>query len=194
MLTLIQDLRELELKESDLAEIFWRKEDSDGVDDLVASIYGKYLQVNDLCSSPEERERLRGLISQVVVLGAIRGLDWGLKLKDRDSKRKAAGDDQIVKCIIKHRKIVSLLLQTPKVSTRDICIALDNKSERLPWPELAKVQRLWMDHHKHATVKNAIKRARNKALENAADIKYLEAFAKKKRPPELVAKEIDVNR
>jgi hypothetical protein len=44
----------------------------------------------------------------------------------------------------------------------------------LPWRALAKVERLWTAHYKHATVKNAIKRARNKVRENVADIKYLE--------------------
>jgi hypothetical protein len=179
-----EDLRELELKASDLSSIFWRQLNSDGIENLAQDIKQQHLKVMALLDQ-KDFQQLRNLVSHVVALGAIRGLNWGLRLKDRDSRRKAAGDNQIVKCIIKHPKIVSALLQTPKVSTRDICLMLDNNGQSLPWygldnkdqrapsSKLARVQNLWSDYYKHDTVKNAIKRARNEALQIVEDIRYL---------------------
>jgi hypothetical protein len=192
MIEIKEDLRELDLSAADLSDIFWRKDDDDGVRNLVGSINQQHRKMKKLLDERAYQE-LRTFVAQVVALGAIRGLNWGLALKERDSRRKKAGSDQIVRCILKHQKVVELLLASPKVSTRDICVTLDNRTQRLPWPKLARVDRLWSAHYSNATVKNAIKRARNEALQTVEDIRYLRPLTRTKRSSKTL-EQMDRNR
>ena len=181
MLVLLLGLAPLELEAPDLSEIFWRAADPDGVEELALRIVAQYLQLQE-----DERLKLRSLVAQLLVLGAVRGLGWGLMPNERDRRSGKKPDDKITRkkpdkfanIIIKCKMAKDLLSQEKQVSAREICRALDKDAVELPWADLQKVSGWWEPHHKEKKVMNAIKRARDMAKQTAEDIRYLEEFEK----------------
>lgn len=178
-----KDLRELDLKESDLSDILWRAETPDGFRSIRETIRQQYLELLRRCTQ-NEFALIRAFVASTVTIGAVRGLQFGHALHRRQAERRSARDrDLKVECIIKHKKVFNLLLRTPKVSTRAICLALDDRGQELPWKELSdsnvKDSRMWVTHASNDNVKNTISRARDRAQQVAEDARYLRTIMRK---------------
>jgi hypothetical protein len=182
-----EDLRELELKESDLNGIFWRAETEEGFRGLQAHIRQEYVKLLDRLSK-EQMVLVRDFVASNLAIGAIRGLQWGREVHRRQQERRILRDKDAtnINCILKHRKVFDLLLKKPSVGMKEICAALDDRDQELPWPKLAnnlkiKDSRLWVTHARNQHVKSLITKARKRAHQITDDIRYLRVLMRKQR-------------
>jgi len=101
----------------------------------------------------------------MIAFGIVRGTRWGYKV------HKKRPDDS--NPILKSRTLVKLLLRKPKVATRVICDALDEKKVPLPWSELRKRGELWSTCATQPRVKMAISHARLAAKQLVSDERWI---------------------
>ncbi len=179
------DLRELDLNGSQLLETFWKLESNvEGTKKLSREIKEEYFSLLQSCT-PEQVQKLRHLVSKIVVLAGVRGLQWADALWRRDSREKGDGNEW---CLLKHPSIQDLLRKTPPASTQEICKALDRRGEPMPWKMLPPQSqnrmpddRLWESNRNHQYVKSLITRAKNKLSQMDEDRKYVKLLHKNRR-------------
>jgi hypothetical protein len=175
------DLRELNLDAAELLQTFWELEFTDGVRKLSRQIEREYRCLLNECG-PEQGRKIKHLVSRVVLLGGVRGLQWGDALRTRDRNRKEGhrkkGRDCNEQCLLKYSSIRELLRRTPRATAKEICQSLDNSEESLPWRELPIP--FWEPNYKHQYVKSLITRARQKLAQMDDDRRYLSLLRKTK--------------
>jgi hypothetical protein len=186
------DLRELELKESDLFEVFWSAETEAGYRRLQEHIRQQYKAILNTLNE-EEMRVVRAFVASTVVVGAVRGLEFGHALHRRQTHRgrkkqdetRTTKKDASIEIILKHKRVRDLLQKEPTVSMEKICAALDGLDIEIPWKKLADMHvlnsRCWKTHAKAAVVKNTISKARKRVRQVNSDIRYVKAFIRKQR-------------
>ena len=99
--------------------------------------------------------------------GIVRGTQRGYQLG------KPQPEATVVNAILKSATMVKLLLKTPKVSTREICNALEERGIPLPWDDLRDKGEAWGTSATEPKVKMAISHARLTAKQVASDERWL---------------------
>lgn len=115
-----------------------------------------------LNEQPRAVTSLRRYGATMMAIGIIRGAQFGASIG-----REYGGT--IADLMLKHSSVAKLLTQTPKATTKEVCRALDIVNEPLPWPELRRESRFWIEWATDSTVKMAISNARKAALQRLSD-------------------------
>jgi hypothetical protein len=157
-----------ELEEADL----WKVLKSVKTEDDYWSLFHKARsfdhQIDKFCNgNVQAMNRLRAYAANMYALGAVRGVQFGSILGKRVENTIAAS-------LTRHASVRRLLTAEPKVSTPEVCKALDKVNEPLPWPKLSRKSRFWVDHAKTSTVKMAITLARREARQTDTDEQFTE--------------------
>lgn len=180
------DLRELNLSMSDLLDKFWKVQSEEGgTTRLSSEIKEEYLKLLNSCR-PEQMTQIRHLVTKVVVFAGVRGMQWADELRRRDDREKEDGNEW---CLLRHPSIQEMLRRTPRVSTREICKALDSRGESLPWKTLPRETQnglaadnpFWEPNRNHQYVKSLITRARKKLAQMDEDREYVSLLNKNRR-------------
>ena len=91
----------------------------------------------------------------------------------RELERERGNDKSIIiPTILKHSSVRRLLLKHPKATTLEVCRALDDEIEELPWPKLRKYI-TWEAVSKRPIVKMAISDARKAAIQEVLFSEFL---------------------
>lgn len=123
---------------------------------------------NGWCTDDAGLHRLMKFSAGMFAVGAIRGMQFGRRLERESNERTLANST-----FFKHASVVKLLVKEPKSSTLSICRALDSSDVRLPWRELKRENRTWVENAKNPLVKVAITNARKAALQAAAYAEFV---------------------
>src|ERR1700687_4816233 len=172
-----EQLRELELGESNLSKIFWAAETDAAFTAMLERVKTQYRRLLNHLDEAQMRE-VRKFVSSTLIVGAIDGLQYGHALHRR--RVRAKEKDAAVELILKHKRVKALLQKKkPVTSTKDICEALD--AVGVPFPHDALVvrhkekdkekSRFWKDYSAQQPVKDAITGARTKIKQIDNDIR-----------------------
>jgi hypothetical protein len=106
--------------------------------------------------------------ASVYAFAFVRGMQLG-----REIERERGNDTSIIiPTILKHSSVRRLLLRHPKATTLEVCRALDDEIEELPWPKLRKYI-TWEAVSKRPIVKMAITDARKAAIQEVLFSEFL---------------------
>ena len=158
----------VELKEVDTLELMWRCEEPGGIAKLRRESKPYHARLVALCKGQlGNLMALRDFTARIVAFSFVRGARFGYELKDRQLV------STVVREILKSVAVRKLLMKTPRVSTLEICSALDDRGIRLPWPELRKQGECWATCATKSKVKMAISHARKAAIDLTEDERWL---------------------
>jgi hypothetical protein len=132
---------------------------------------------------------VRAFVASTVVVGAVRGLEFGHALHSRRTRRarRLLDKDGQVEKLLKNKRVRDLLQKEPSVGMQEICETLDRLEVKIPWESLAKKNvpenRLWKTHARAAVVKNTISKARKRVRQISNDMRYVKAFIRREPTP-----------